>query len=77
MCHVNRSFTIISKSHFDKVAERRKAKSRKVAEGRTKPRDVACNCGDLQVEDKPLGLSPIPTVEVIWLTLENNLDTTP
>jgi hypothetical protein len=41
-------FTIIS-VHFDKVAQRRKAKSRKVAKGRTKSRNVACNYGDLQV----------------------------
>jgi hypothetical protein len=39
--------------HFDKIAKRRKAKSRKVAEGRTKLRNVACNRGDLQVHDRP------------------------
>jgi hypothetical protein len=38
---------------FDKVAQRRKPKSRKVAEGRTKSRNVARNLGDLQVQDRP------------------------
>jgi hypothetical protein len=39
-------------NNFDKVALRRKAKSRKVAEGRTKSRNVACNPGDLRVQDR-------------------------
>jgi hypothetical protein len=50
--HTSQSFTIIS-NNFDKVALRRKPKSRKVAEGRTKSRNVACNLGDLQVQDRP------------------------
>jgi hypothetical protein len=37
-------------------AQCRKAKSRKVAKGRTKSRNVACNCGDFQVHVRPLGL---------------------
>jgi hypothetical protein len=50
-CHMNRSFTIIS-NNCDKVAQRRKLKSRKVPEGRTKSRNVACNHGNLQVQDR-------------------------
>jgi hypothetical protein len=51
-CYVNR-FYVHQQFYFDKVAERRKAKSRNVAEGRTKLRNVASNRGDLQVQDRP------------------------
>jgi hypothetical protein len=46
---MSQSFTIISNifDHFDKIAQRRKSKSRKVAKGRTKSLNVACICGDL------------------------------
>jgi hypothetical protein len=54
---MNQNLTIIAiiliKSR--NVANQSRGKSRKVAEGRTKSRNVACNCGDVQVEDRPTG----------------------
>jgi hypothetical protein len=51
-------YSIIS-NDFDKVAQRRKAKSRKVAEGRRKLRNVACNRGALEVQDRPNLIKPL------------------
>jgi hypothetical protein len=62
---MNRTFTIAS-NKFDKVAQRRKPKSRKVAEGRTKSRNVACNRGNLQVQDRPTVQSvPWPMEQIL------------